>query len=74
MKIKKSSIQSCDSLLNTANVSTSELNTISNQCCPYDEAKNYIQSAISALSSIAKDDVVAKESIANLAVVLMDLQ
>ena len=41
---------------------------------PREEAKSYIQSAIGALSNIANDDPIAKESIANLAVVLMDLQ
>lgn len=40
----------------------------------YSEAKEYIQSAISALGEDAqKSDVLAKESIANLSVVLMDL-
>ena len=39
-----------------------------------EEAIGYIQSAISALSVTAKTDIVAKESIANLSVVLLDLK
>lgn len=40
----------------------------------YEEGVQYIRSAIDALGSVAKDDVVAKEAIANLGVVLLDLQ
>lgn len=41
----------------------------------YDEAVEYIQCAISELSKSAKkSDVLARESIANLSVVLMDLK
>lgn len=41
----------------------------------YKEAVNYIQSAIQALSADAKNgDALAKESIANLSVVLLDLK
>ncbi len=41
----------------------------------YDEAIDYIKCAISALSVSAKDnDTLARESIANLSVVLMDLK
>ena len=39
----------------------------------YSEATQYIRCAISALSADAKQDVLAKESIANLSVVLLDL-
>lgn len=39
-----------------------------------DLASTYIKQAIDALGQIAKDDIVAKESIANLSVVLLDLQ
>lgn len=42
--------------------------------CPYEQAKCYIQSAIGALTNVAAEDPVAKDSIANLAVVLLDLQ
>lgn len=40
----------------------------------YSDAIGYISSAIGALSVIAKDDKIAKESIANLSVVLLDLK
>lgn len=39
----------------------------------YDEAQKHIKCAIDALGKHAKDDVLAKESIANLSVVLFDL-
>lgn len=38
-----------------------------------DEAIEYIHSAISALSNVAKEDKISKDSIANLSVVLLDL-
>lgn len=41
----------------------------------YDEASEYIRCAISALGKSAKEsDAIARESIANLSVVLMDLK
>lgn len=41
----------------------------------YDEAAEYIRCAISVLGKSAKEsDVIARESIANLSVVLMDLK
>lgn len=45
-----------------------------NEPCPYEQAECYLKSAICALSSVAKDDPIAKESIANIAVILLDLQ
>lgn len=39
----------------------------------YCKAQEHIRCAIDELGKTAKDDVVAKESIANLSVVLMDL-
>lgn len=39
-----------------------------------DEAVEYIKSAIHTLGTNAKDDIVAKEAIANLSVVLFDLK
>ena len=43
-------------------------------CCKYDKAINLIQCAIESLAEIAKGDEVAKDSIANLGVVLLDLK
>lgn len=40
----------------------------------YQDAINYIQSAISSLSNVASTDDIARESIANLSVVLLDLK
>lgn len=39
----------------------------------YSDAQKHIKAAIDCLGADAKDDIVAKESIANLSVVLMDL-
>lgn len=39
----------------------------------YSEAKKHIECAIRSLSEHAKTDIVAKESIANLSVVMFDL-
>lgn len=50
-------------------------NTQSKDKNVYSEAIDYIQSAISSLGLAAKDgDTLAKESIANLSVVLFDLK
>ena len=40
----------------------------------YDEAQRYIRAAIHSLGKQSKNDELAKESIANLSVVLFDLQ
>ena len=40
----------------------------------YAEAQDHIMEAIKALTEIAQDDEVAKDSLANLSVVLLDLQ
>lgn len=42
--------------------------------CPFTQAKDFIQSAINSLATVAGESQIAKDSIANLAVVLMDLQ
>lgn len=42
--------------------------------CPYTKAIDNIKLAIDALCEVAKDDPLAKESIANLSVVLFDLK
>lgn len=39
----------------------------------YDESRKYIRCAIDSLGKIAKDDPVAREAIANLGVVCLDL-
>lgn len=42
--------------------------------CPYEQAISFIKNAIDALGVVAKDDALARESIANLSVVLFDLK
>ena len=84
---KQVTVTSCDNPMdvlvvdNTAGVpvpNTTVVSTLSEipttQCSPFDDAKGFIQSAISSLASIAGENQVAKDSIANLAVVLLDLQ
>ncbi len=64
MKIKKN--------LNQSKTNT-KINITANDS--YAEAAEYIRCAISALGASArKSDVLAKESIANLSVILMDLK
>ena len=40
----------------------------------YERSRKYIRAAIDCLGANAKDDVLAKEAIANLSVILLDLQ
>lgn len=54
-----------------AKISDKDLKSVQD---PKDCAKDHIQCAITELGKIAKDDTIAKDSIANLAVVLLDLQ
>lgn len=42
--------------------------------CKYCEAINLISAAIESLAVVAKDDAIAKDSIANLGVVMLDLK
>lgn len=44
------------------------------ECCKYACALDHISCAIESLAEIAKDDQIAKDSIANLGVVLLDLK
>lgn len=48
--------------------------TVESSKSNYDETLKYIKSAIDSLGKVAKDDVIARESIANLSVVLFDLK
>lgn len=42
--------------------------------CKYGDAINCISAAIESLAVVAKDDPIAKDSIANLGVVMLDLK
>lgn len=66
MNIQKMRIKKTNAAVNAATNSDT---------AKYAEATNYIQSAIQALGAAAQDgDTLAKESIANLSVVLLDLK
>lgn len=43
-------------------------------CCKYQAALDLISAAIESLAEVAKDDEIAKDSIANLGVVMLDLK
>lgn len=55
-------------------VPVAELAGVEATPCPYQNAIDLITAAIESLASIAKGDELAKDSIANLGVVLMDLK
>ena len=70
MKIKKNTnVTACDAIAPASEPILGDGN-----CCKYDSAIALIGSAIEALAAIAKDDQVAKDSIANLGVVMLDLK
>ena len=73
MKIKKTkSVQASDDIL-VAEVECNGMPT-EGTVCKYNDAICSIQVAIESLAAQAQDDAIAKESIANLSVVLMDLK
>lgn len=51
-----------------------EIVVIEESACKYANAINLISAAIESLAEIAKDDAIAKDSIANLGVVMLDLK
>lgn len=64
MRIKKKNVTAAEALVEVAETGS----------CGYDDAIFHIKSAIECLGCIAKTDELAKESIANLSVVLFDLK
>lgn len=72
-QVKKTSVQSSEMIPNTTTIGNIT-DVLPTQDSPYASARSFIQSAIGALTVVAHDDPIAKDSIANLAVVLMDLQ
>lgn len=74
MRIKKNKPVEASTVAATQATVTSGTETTDIAAGKYDEAIGYINSAISSLSVHAKEDVLAKESIANLSVVLLDLK
>ena len=61
-------IKNCDNVTGSNKVVSCDNQNLKLDAC------NHIQSAIDCLGQIAKDDEVAKDSIANLGVVLLDLK
>lgn len=74
MKIRKN-IQASEELCQDTNVSECQFCEPSDSCevDPKEAARNHVKIAIDELCKVAKEDEIAKESIANLAVVLVDL-
>lgn len=75
MKISKKSIKADTAIVNVDDVISPEpeTSTCAETCCKYTGAIEHIKSAIDALGEVAADDELAKESIANLSVILLDL-
>lgn len=70
MKISKSKIAACESV---QVVDTVESEPVVSEC-KYDAALGLIRAAIESLAEIADGDELAKDSIANLGVVMLDLK
>ena len=51
-----------------------ETNTVTEGKSKYQDTIDYIKAAIDSLGNIAQDDDLAKDAIANLSVVLLDLK
>lgn len=76
MRIKKKSCNACDeSLVNNSVVDTTQpVEGTEETFCPYAASSDYIRKAIDTLAEFAGDEDCAQEAIANLSVILMDLQ
>lgn len=77
MKIKKKVIKAATDPINQALVieEVSPVESVAPICdCKYQNAIDLISAAIESLAEVAKEDTIAKDSIANLGVVLLDLK
>lgn len=77
MKIKKkSNVKACDMIDQPLVVAVAEEAPVLNEVCncKYQNAIDLIGAAIESLAEVAKDDPIAKDSIANLGVVMLDLK
>ena len=81
MKISKRSVKACETAVCTDETAVAvdtapivDLFPCVDSQSVYSQAIDHIRSAIEVLGSIARDDSVARESIANLSVVLFDLK
>ncbi len=76
MKIIKKNVKASEDIA----VEHIEVNTVPVEAepvvseCPYQCAIDHIYKSIECLGAVAKDDALARESIANLSVVLFDLK
>lgn len=71
MKITRRPIKACDEVVVDPETAVA-VEAIAE--CPYQKAIDSIMCAIESLSAVAKDDALARDSIANLSVVLFDLK
>lgn len=79
MKItKKQSVKACDIVPEAVTTEPVAVAVVTTEPtapeCKYQSAIDSISCAIESLAEIAKDDPIAKDSIANLGVVLLDLK
>jgi hypothetical protein len=74
MKISKNNSQRTSSTVQAKKVVRQQSQKVTAAAGGRDEAVEYIQSAIHSLGCNSRDDIIAKEAIANLSVILMDLK
>lgn len=72
-KTEKKPIQSCD-VIDAVVEPAEETIVLVEPACKYADAIELISCAIESLAEVAKDDQIAKDSIANLGVVMLDLK
>jgi len=72
---EKQAIKSCDVIEEILEPAAEEETIVLVEpCCKYENAIELISAAIESLAEVAKDDQIAKDSIANLGVVMLDLK
>lgn len=73
MKLTKKAKVTADTIVVDTQVADVTQPTVENSASQYGEAIDHIKAAIESLGVIAANDDLAKDSIANLSVVLLDL-
>lgn len=73
MKLTKKAKVTADTIVVDTQISDLDEPTVENSASQYGEAIDHIKAAIESLGVIAANDDLAKDSIANLSVVLLDL-
>lgn len=77
MKIKKNAVKASIDIIDQSLVNVcpdGACDAVPESTCKYQSAIDLISAAIESLAEIAKDDCIAKDSIANLGVVMLDLK